>query len=193
MKKLNLLCFSCLIVALIGLIPAGAAIAFDGDDGGFDGGFDGGGDDAGDEGADSGTDSEGAEDEDGEQDDHQGEDRDKDGRPDGHGHHGGHRHHGTGHHTHIIHGWPAYGFGPAFGFGAFGYTPAPYYGYSPGNFRPIQPGVVYVEKKDTQSAPEPQTNNWYYCREAEGYYPEVKECPGDWEQVPPQAEHDNQE
>ncbi len=190
MKKLKLLCFSCLIVGLLGLIPGGAAIAFVGDDGGFDGGFDGGGDDAGDEGGDD----DGAEDNDDEQDGRQGEDRDKDGHPDGHRHRG-HHHHGTGRHTHIIYGWPAFGFGSAFGFGAFGYAPPPYYGYSPGGFRPTQPGVVYVEKKEDtpQAAPASQTNHWYYCREAEGYYPDVKECPGDWEQVPAQAESDDQE
>ena len=26
---------------------------------------------------------------------------------------------------------------------------------------------------------------WYYCRNPEGYYPYIKECPGGWQQVEP--------
>ena len=29
-----------------------------------------------------------------------------------------------------------------------------------------------------------QSNNWYYCREAQMYYPYVTQCPSDWQEVP---------
>ncbi|HYB71975.1 MAG TPA: hypothetical protein VED18_01285 [Candidatus Sulfotelmatobacter sp.] len=34
---------------------------------------------------------------------------------------------------------------------------------------------------------QPQQQSWYYCREANGYYPYVQQCPSGWMQVPPQA------
>ena len=30
-----------------------------------------------------------------------------------------------------------------------------------------------------------QTNDWYYCRNPEGYYPYVKACPSGWQRVSP--------
>lgn len=206
MEKSKLLCFGCLTIALLGLFQGGPVAAFDGDsgfDGGIDdGGFDGGGfDDEGlDDGVDGGVDSgpdemaEADEDDDGERDD-QG-DEDKGGHtPGGHrgyGHHHGHGHHGRGRHTHIIYGWPAFGYGPAFGFGSFGYMPPPYYAYPRGSYRPAQPPVVYIEKNEASRGSPPQTY-WYYCRDPEGYYPDVEECPDGWEQVLRQPKQDNQE
>jgi hypothetical protein len=194
MEKLKLFCFACLAVALLGLTQSGTAMAFDGDDGGFDGGFDGGEFDSG---GDEEADGDGAEDDDG-AGDNQGEDggKDRDGRNDAHGHHGyghphGHRHDGRGHHPHIIYGWPA------FGFGAFGYMPPSYYPYPPGGFRQlVQPPVVHIERKDTSrpSPPSPESQTyWYYCRDPEGYYPDVEECPDGWEQVSSRAQEDKQE
>lgn len=200
MEKLKRFCFACLAIALLVPIQGGMAIAFDGEDGGFDGGFEGGElDSGGGEEADGGE----AGDDDGEGDD-QGEDRgnDKDGRNDGHGQHAdghryGHGHHGRGHHPHIIYGWPA------FGFGTFGYVPPPYYPYPPGGFRQlVQPPVLHIEKKNTTermdtSRPSPPSTesqtHWYYCRDPEGYYPDVEECPDGWEQVSSRAQEDNQE
>jgi hypothetical protein len=53
---------------------------------------------------------------------------------------------------------------------------------------------VYIERKDVaERANQSQGNFWHYCRSAEGYYPQVKECPDGWEQVAPQAKEDNQE
>jgi hypothetical protein len=42
------------------------------------------------------------------------------------------------------------------------------------------------EQNDTQNTVQPQSGYWYYCRESEGYYPYVKDCPGAWVQVAPQ-------
>jgi hypothetical protein len=171
------------IAALLALGPVAPVWA---DDGGDDGGFDGGDFDDG-----------GSEDE-GEEDDGQGSDQDKDGdgRPDkdGHGHHGRHHHH---QHIHSYGGWPAWGFGPAFGFGAFGYMPPyyppAYYG-NPAVGGRFVPPAVYIERKDLPPpATQSQGNFWHYCRSAEGYYPQVKECPDGWEQVAPQAKQDDPE
>lgn len=184
------------MVALLGLIPAAQLSAFDGDNAGQD---DGGPDDGGpdDEGPDDGGPDEGGENYGEEEDDDRGEYQDDD------GHNGGHVHgHETGrhHHAHERLGWgPGYGFGPAFGFGAFGYAPPyyrpPYFAYSP---LVVQrgPPPVYIQRKDTgDSVSEPRANYWHYCRtpEAEGYYPEVQECPDGWMQVAPQAQSADQE
>ena len=175
MKKIIQSFLTLFVAALLVLAPVAPIWA---DDGGDDGGFDDGGDDdPGDEDND--------------------QDKDGDGRPDkdgkdGHGHHGRHHHH---HHIHPYYG--GWGFGPAFGFGAFGYMPPyyppAYYGYPPAAGRFVPP-AVYIERKDAPPpATQTQGNFWHYCRSAEGYYPQVKECPDGWEQVAPQAKQDDQE
>jgi hypothetical protein len=40
---------------------------------------------------------------------------------------------------------------------------------------------VFVERADV--VPEGAAS-WYFCRESNGYYPYVKQCPGGWERVP---------
>jgi hypothetical protein len=189
MKKITQSFLILLIAAVLGLAPSAPVWA---DDGGDDGGFDDGGFDDG----------AGDDDGEGDNDQHNDQDKDGDGRPDndGHGHKDGHGQHGRHHHHQHIHsygGWPAWGFGPGFGFGAFGYMPPyyppAYYGYPPAAVRPVPP-AVYIERNDTaQSAAQSQGNFWHYCRSAEGYYPQVKECPDGWEQVAPQAKQDDQE
>jgi len=88
---------------------------------------------------------------------------------------------------------PAYGYlPPAYGYvpPAYGYVP-PVYGYVPpvyGYVPPVYgaPGPpVYVER-DPPAAPAAPVW-WYWCAEANAYYPYVKECPGGWQRVPPQA------
>ena len=189
LEKIKQVCLAFFVAALLGINAMAPALAEDGgDDGGFDdGGFDdGGADDAGDN------------------DNDQDNDKDGDGRPDmdGHGHKDGHGHHGKHHHHHHVH--PYYGVWPAwgFGFGSFGYMPPyyppPYYGYPPAAGRFVPP-AVYIERKDVAQPAQPttgsQANFWHYCRSAEGYYPEVKECPDGWEQVAPtpQADKSDQE
>lgn len=100
-----------------------------------------------------------------------------------------------------------YGYGYGHGYGGhaqFGVVIGPFWG--PGYFPPpayyyppyyppvvVEPAVppVYIEQQAT--TPEtagastlPQTNYWYYCRAAKGYYPYVQECPGGWQRVSPQ-------
>jgi len=71
----------------------------------------------------------------------------------------------------------------------------PYY-YSPNYYSPnyYYPQAVtdpayapaYVERGTVQAAPAPaQANWWYYCADAKGYYPYVRECPGGWVRVSP--------
>lgn len=71
-----------------------------------------------------------------------------------------------------------YGLGPGFG---WSYYP-PYYAYPPAVVTvPAEP-PVYIEQGGTP----PAANYWHYCRNPDGYYPYVKECPGGWQLVPPQ-------
>lgn len=65
------------------------------------------------------------------------------------------------------------------------YPPYPYgYPVAPVVVTPAQP-PVYIEQ--SQPAPQQeQTNDWFYCRKPDGYYPYVQQCPGGWQRVPPQ-------
>ena len=73
-------------------------------------------------------------------------------------------------------------FGPA-------YYPRYYYPphyYAPAYY-PAMPASppVYIEQGEAQPAAPPQAY-WYYCTEAKGYHPYVKDCPGGWQRVAPQ-------
>ena len=57
----------------------------------------------------------------------------------------------------------------------------PYYYYATLPVVIQQQPPVYV-----QAAPQP-ANYWYYCQNPQGYYPYVKECPGGWMKVVPEA------
>jgi len=59
--------------------------------------------------------------------------------------------------------------------------PYPYYYYPP---VVTEPAPVYMQPPVTQ-VPAPPAY-WYFCREANAYYPYVGQCPGGWEQVTPQ-------
>jgi hypothetical protein len=59
------------------------------------------------------------------------------------------------------------------------YAPPPVY-YYPGPVVPQAP-TVFVERGDV--VPEGAAS-WYFCRESNGYCPDVKQCPGGWERVP---------
>lgn len=96
----------------------------------------------------------------------------------GHGWHGG----GSHGHSHVSVGlwWGGYGYP------YYPYSYAPYYwpyynapyGYAPS----AASAPVYVERG---GAP-PQSGSWYYCQQMNGYYPYVRECPGEWTPVPMQ-------
>ena len=62
---------------------------------------------------------------------------------------------------------------------------SPYYAYPPVvSTVPVAP-PVYIQQAAPQPVPQPQADYWHYCRNPEGYYPYVKECPGGWQQVAP--------
>lgn len=59
-----------------------------------------------------------------------------------------------------------------------------YYSYPPLIATPATP-PVYIERSDVPQAQSPTSNYWwYYCRDPQGYYPYVKQCPTGWQQVP---------
>ena len=66
---------------------------------------------------------------------------------------------------------------------------APFYGPPPFYSPPWPSAAVseptWIERED-EAAPA-QSAYWYYCADAKGYYPYVKECPGGWQRVAPQS------
>ncbi|MDR3430810.1 MAG: hypothetical protein P4L95_02700 [Rouxiella aceris] len=66
------------------------------------------------------------------------------------------------------------------------YYPYPYYA-PPVVEEPViiqqQTSDVYVQPTPPQQPAEPVY--WYYCQEAQGYYPYVKQCPKGWMKVVP--------
>lgn len=62
--------------------------------------------------------------------------------------------------------------------------PAPVYVYPPVTVAPAAP-PVYVERDEPAARAPLEAGFWYFCRNPEGYYPTVRECPGGWEKVPP--------
>ncbi|SDX98217.1 hypothetical protein [Nitrosomonas sp. Nm33] len=87
-------------------------------------------------------------------------------------------------------------------FGYVGSGPYSHFGYYPlGGFpavvaAPVLPITMisalpgkstYMQQQNVpQSAPEPKTNYWHYCRNPEGYYPYVRKCPDGWVKIPPE-------
>lgn len=65
----------------------------------------------------------------------------------------------------------------------------PYPVYPPRVYAPpivvVPPPPVYVEQQ--QPVPALEAGYWYYCNEAQAYYPYVKQCPGSWLKVVPQG------
>src|SRR4051812_16776013 len=67
------------------------------------------------------------------------------------------------------------------------YYPPPVYYYPPAVYAPPATPTTYVERNDVaQEAPAQPPATWYFCGEANGYYPYVKQCPGGWTRVPAQ-------
>ncbi len=62
-----------------------------------------------------------------------------------------------------------------------------------------QPPVVIEQQPDTYTYQAPQEDEeptyWYLCKDPEGYYPYVKECPNGWLKVvpPPNPEDEEEE
>lgn len=88
----------------------------------------------------------------------------------------GHHFHGHHHHHHGFRSGVVIGTG--LWLGPYWYPPHyPYYPYEP------VPVVAEPQTYIEQSGP----SYWYYCEAAKAYYPYVRECPGGWLTVQPQA------
>jgi hypothetical protein len=98
----------------------------------------------------------------------------------GHGHGHGHGGHHGGHASlGLYFGVPLatpYYYPPAY------YYPPRYYYPAPVVVTPAAP--TYYLQQDTP--PPPAAGYWYYCRDPQGYYPQVQQCPTPWQQVPAQ-------
>ena len=114
----------------------------------------------------------------------------------GHGYRGGH--HGGGH-VGIYLGGPLIGFGLPFyggyggyagypGYGYGGYGPYAPYGYGPSTtiITAPEPPPVYIEQNSSVPNGPASDGNWYYCHNPDGYYPYVRQCAENWQQVPSQ-------
>lgn len=78
---------------------------------------------------------------------------------------------------------------PLAGWGWYG-SPyySPYYYYPPSSVVVVPQAQTYIQQDPppAAAAPAPQTGYWYYCADAQAYYPYVKECPAGWQRVTPQ-------
>ena len=89
------------------------------------------------------------------------------------------------------------GIGINLGYPVYGpwYYPFPHYQpyYAVPYYPPVvvapSPPPVYIERGDSAAAAAPAQADWFYCADARGYYPYVKECPGGWQRVPSQPPH----
>ena len=64
----------------------------------------------------------------------------------------------------------------------------PYYPYYP-YYRTEPPLVIQQRPEEEYVQPDPEAEEqqifWYYCKDPQGYYPYVKECPSGWMKVVP--------
>lgn len=100
----------------------------------------------------------------------------------GHGHH-----HGGGYYSFGFYsGYPYYGY--PFYRSPF-YSPFydyPYYSPAPVIAVPPPPPTTYIEQSRPNSQEYPE-GYWYYCSEPQGYYPYVKDCHQEWQQIEPNS------
>ena len=80
-------------------------------------------------------------------------------------------------------GAPYWGWGWGYGYPYYPYYAPAYYGYPA--YAPAQP-TTYIQQEAPPAPAAPQQGYWYYCGDAQAYYPYVKECPGGWQRVNPQ-------
>jgi len=82
-------------------------------------------------------------------------------------------------------GWGWWGPGAFLGGAAFGAALAyPYYAY-PYPYGGYPYPYAYSQPPQPQVYAEPQQEYWYYCKDPQGYYPYVANCPGGWMRVAP--------
>jgi hypothetical protein len=73
------------------------------------------------------------------------------------------------------------------------YPPAYYYGPRAYYSEPLAAGPVapayYIQQDNAAANTSPPPGGyWYYCRDPQGYYPQVQQCPTPWQQVPAQPQ-----
>ena len=72
--------------------------------------------------------------------------------------------------------------------GWYGYPyPYPYWYPPPGPYVYGPPVVVQPAQPPVYLQQQPQQQYWYWCQDANGYYPYVQQCPSGWVQVLPQT------
>ena len=82
------------------------------------------------------------------------------------------------------------GIGIGFGFPGYWYAPGPYPYYPPAYpyydpyYDPAVP-TTYVEQAAPPLPAQQEGQWWYYCDQAQAYYPYVRECAGGWRKVAP--------
>jgi hypothetical protein len=89
---------------------------------------------------------------------------------------------------------PVYGYGPYFPYPGWGY---PYPAYPSYPAYPAYPPTVivtrpaptvYIERaSEAVEQAAPPAGYWYWCADAQGWYPTVPECRSGWQAVPPRA------
>lgn len=69
------------------------------------------------------------------------------------------------------------------------YPPSYYYGPRVYYNEPLAVAPTYYIQQDNAAvAAAPPGGTWYYCRDPQGYYPQVQQCPTPWQQVPAQPQ-----
>ncbi len=98
------------------------------------------------------------------------------------------------HHHHRGHVGIGLYFGAPVFYGPRWYSPPPYYYYPQTVIVPAAPPMYIEQGAAAQPVYPAQPANpatpsqayWYYCTDAQAYYPYVKHCPGGWQRVSPQ-------
>jgi hypothetical protein len=86
--------------------------------------------------------------------------------------------------------WPLF-YPYGYAYGPYDYYPYAY--YPPAVVTQQVAPTVYVQQDTSDPVQQPNTasspaasNDWYYCRNPQGYYPYVRSCANGWERVPAQ-------
>lgn len=118
-----------------------------------------------------------------------------DGHGGGYGGYGGGNHfNGGGHYGAGYHGGGSGGngfgyYGPSYGYGQGyygGYYPPYYGGGYPSTIVPMpSTPPLYIQENQQPAAQNFESGYWYYCDNPAGYYPKVRQCNNDWQQVAP--------
>lgn len=79
-------------------------------------------------------------------------------------------------------------YGPSYGYGQGyygGYYPPYYGGGYPSTVPMPSTPPLYIQENQQPSAQNFQAGYWYYCDNPAGYYPKIRQCNNDWQQIAP--------